>query len=307
MPLRRASRPAAGLRAPRRPGRSDRADRGRPDRTVRRRTEPGGVARQQPDAWRRPIRSRLARASCKASLSLSTSTTARAARVSLQPDRAGATEQIEKACAAYRGAPCSRMLNSASRARSLVGRIAWPVGERNRRPLNSPAMMRTTCEKRVVAPDHRFSNHRIKDRTTLITIDVVSGIYARKLSRSITMSPGSRPRPSLVSQGQSSPAPIRTTPRMMSQRAIDQPRAYEWAPHRSVKLPLAPTGAPDDACATSGVRLAASTADPTQALRLAGTGPPGPKTAALLHTESSGKGPRGLWAQGWALQRTFAA
>ena len=103
------------------------------------------------------------------------------------------------------------------------------MGERNRRPLNSPAMMRTTCEKRVVAQDHRFSNHRIKDRTTLITIDVVSGIYARKLSRSITMSPGSRPRPSLVSQGQSSPAPIRTTPRMMSQRAIDQPRAYEWA------------------------------------------------------------------------------
>ena len=49
------------------------------------------------------------------------------------------------------GSPCSRMPNSASRARSLVGRVAKPSGASIRRPRWRPAMIRRLTRRRAAA------------------------------------------------------------------------------------------------------------------------------------------------------------
>ena len=50
--------------------------------------------------------------------------------------------------------------------------------------------------------------------------EVITGKYKEKPGRSITMSPGSRPKPSLPMTGQSRPAATMTSPKMMSVRDI---------------------------------------------------------------------------------------
>jgi hypothetical protein len=55
--------------------------------------------------------------------------------------------------------------------------------------------------RRMVAIQRR-SSQTIKEKSALITIIVVTGMKSRMPGRSITMSPGSRPRGSLRNHGQ---------------------------------------------------------------------------------------------------------
>src|SRR5579875_1211998 len=70
------------------------------------------------------------------------------------PAKASSTiASMHASCSAKR--PCARMSNTASRARSLVGRTARPAGAMSARPRCLPAMMRIAALCRVAA--HRFA------------------------------------------------------------------------------------------------------------------------------------------------------
>ena len=70
------------------------------------------------------------------------------------------------------------------------------------------------------APRYRPNSHNTTLSTRLISREVPNGRYRRKFSRSITMSPGSRPSPTFCSNGQSNPAATRTRPTMIRKRAV---------------------------------------------------------------------------------------
>src|SRR5262249_11565661 len=76
------------------------------------------------------------------------------------PAKASSTGRPAKGSPLAANRPCDRMLNKASRARSLVGRTASPGGAMRRRPRCTPPTMRSP---RDLDPDGALSEERIFD------------------------------------------------------------------------------------------------------------------------------------------------
>jgi hypothetical protein len=106
----------------------------------------------------------------------------RAARAGLQADRTGAAEEIKEAPAPYRR---RAMLEDVEQcfARAITGRPdRLALGAAQAAPpelTGDDAHGLRSVQRTPVAPGHRFSSHSSSDSTTLITIEVVIGMYTR--------------------------------------------------------------------------------------------------------------------------------
>ena len=115
-----------------------------------RRTEPGRVAAEDAgDAAQAQRRDVLAHQRARLGAVVDEQRECGAARERLDPERAGAGEQVEHARAGDRIAiGVRRMLNSASRSRSAVGRTACDFGAASARPRRRPPTMRISASCR---------------------------------------------------------------------------------------------------------------------------------------------------------------
>ena len=130
---RRASRLRPAPSAPARPARCDRADRETPGAGKRRARRPGRVAGDDMGAVLFAERGDVAAQPASASRSFSIKTAALAPRDKASrpkapvPAKASSTGRSANGSPEAAKSPCDRMLNSASRARSLVGRTGRPA------------------------------------------------------------------------------------------------------------------------------------------------------------------------------------
>src|SRR5438874_15434 len=139
--------------------------------------------------------SAFARIAASDILWFSTKSTATAPRDSASNPRA--PDPANRSSTRASGIDCCRMLNQASRTRSDVGRTVRPLGTFRRRPLNSPATIRSTANAKLGIRNAELQWKRYGANDFSLTFRIPNFAFRISFRRRQTCDPSLNRRPSL--------------------------------------------------------------------------------------------------------------